>query len=381
MDAGAEFLVPSSERAIFLLTVPPKSLRNHDHSCIQVQRVVSEIESDKDLRIKPIFNLEHHRLFTTKIIELIHGDAKIAEFHPMKAQREDRTNGQSVTSKIVRPRAFSLDNSVGGYGGRITVSRSFPGLHTDINVSGSEEEGLFRFRNGGTMDTIWRKSKVGTTVDWTIERTGKINKTDNSHHTVPTNTSIGQDRRSSPEPSHEATLAIDSFPMIRRTKTDHTMTSQYTTAFENESQLSCMTSSPQMSEQDLGQAVTMPSVSILSSYPMPHLSLEFSELESLVATTGSVSTQDEQMYQLLLCALWLAWCSPDLLHEPDQHRTIDHDTDESDLNSPSLKQSLRTAMSPGDESRRLSIMTNKSEGAANRRKKSKFIQRIARICG
>lgn len=388
MDDESGLLVPSADRAIFLLTVPPKSFRNHEHRCVQVQRVVQESDQNEGLRIKPVFNLEYHRLFPVRIIELEHDDAKIAEFYPTRSTREDRDSVHLVAPKIVRPRAFSLDNRTGGSGGKIVISKAFRGLAEDITVIGSEIDGIFKFESISGPTIIWRKSKTGSNVEWTLQ-TPDANEISDAILTV-----MPQQLPAIQQPSNEdpelnmpyATQARRSGPpALRRAKTNFTMASQYTTAFANESQLSGLTSSPQLSDCDLARVSQGEELTVLCSYPVPHLSLSLRHLESLASPRGSISGHEHQLDKLLLCILWLTWCSPDLLCDPDQYRVTEGDgTLVTDQELQSVDQNIRTEINrPTErrESRLPSIGTSKSDDTKHERKRPGIMKRIARICG
>lgn len=374
-------LIPSDDRAIFLLTMPPRSFRNHDHKCIQIQRVV-RVEGVTDLRIKPIFNLEYHRLFATSIIELEDDDAKIAEFHPTRPQHI-----LPVAPKGLRSRAFSIENKNGENGGRITFQKNFHGLNGDITVVGSEAEGLFRFESPGTEDLVWRLDRSGQTVEWKLQSADHLALVHPKDQEDQTHSFSGHPNHHLGSPvhgPHDLTGAELSAPVFRRTKTNLTTASQYTTAFANESQLSGLTTSPQMSQTDLITADRQGSdATVLSSLPVPHIKLELSQLDT---ADRSMTRQDQQIYRILICALWLTWCSPELLNDPEQQNRviapIDQGVSESETrsdNSPT-HDAAKTGTFDRKYSRRGSRDTAKSDETVTNTKKG-LMQRLARVCG
>lgn len=238
-------LRPGPDRAIYLLTTPPKALSLDHHKTIQLQKIVpdttvkagtanksrgdtgvtSAAAQPAALRIRPILNLEYHRLFTTRVVELEDDDVRICEFHatksgaapklpappppPLSTSAAATTGSQSAPAKgkdghahlhlhsalMRRHRPITLEDRNGAYGGTVTTTDKGGGSGTgadsgvtdgtgarapglgherryNMAVIGSERTGLFLFQMEDGLALTWRKEESeenpGTFV-WVLE--------------------------------------------------------------------------------------------------------------------------------------------------------------------------------------------------------------------
>lgn len=373
-------LTPTADRAIFLLTIPPKSLFHDQHRCVQLQRVVHQSESS-GLRIRPIFNLEYHKMFATRVIELEDDDAKVAEFHPLRGHQDEAETGLRLKNNSVRrrSRAFSIEGKSGSLGGNITSQAKHMGLG-DMTVVGSEKLGHFTFSLTDDHVYEWRKVSTSEATKWILL------------NSPPTDTARNSSQASA-RTSYEFRHRPD---RLARTGTSLTLASQYTTHFNNESQLSGLTSSPQadprdqVSSQDRSDRSNdseARSRAVLAVSPVPHVKINLLH-NSPRHSMHDITKQNDEIYRLLLCVLWITWSSPDFVFEPPEtQQQLQANLRASPVEDLTLvdrhsKSGLSKATSDYSfERRRKSKDAGMPTAKASQNKKPGLFSKIAKICG
>lgn len=327
VSADHDNLMPTEDKAVFLLVMPPRSLRHKDQPRhIQIQRIVQQKRNASGgFRIKPIFNLETHRFQATKIIELEDKDATVAEFHPAKSIADEPSSARgSSDANHKRRRARSIEHKTGAFGGRIKSEKNSLGL-VDMTVIGSEERGSFLFQCSDGQALSWQKETLPDGSCWTLKSSlGGSHIMDERglaalESRVAANTSENAKSERSHEPVSQVSRQLHSHYPITRTNTSATLASQYTTEFVNESQLSGLTNSPQLSgrhglpirqhdgrlssdfdselDEDEENRTT------LSTYPQPHLSVVLPANPDRKTSMHQITLDQYKMHRILLCGL------------------------------------------------------------------------------
>lgn len=408
----AERLVPSSEKAVFLIAVPPKSFRHDQHKCLQLQRIIHHSTESSGLRIRPIFNLEYHRLFATRIIELEHDDVKVAEFHPRKvsykhgrrgSEGDNRVSTNGAEPKPRRHRAFSIDNKAGANGGRISTHTSYRGL-CEMTVTGSERDGHFHFQAIDGHSLSWTRLVDAPGCQWKLDREDSREGDGSETETLHLPTNLLHDQASSlplppsktaadrPRTSYEFLKDRLDVPLtpprIARTKTAATMGSQYTTNFANESQLSGLTNSPGIDEllpppkeeEDGNHGTTE---TILSSLPLPHLSVGLLDHDRPRASMREIRESEDRLYRTLLTALWLTWAS-DIVHDATTTTTTAADAPESPNTLAMADRQSRHGRSealPSPSPVKDAPTAAAAPDAVKKKRRGGLLGLIARVCG
>lgn len=255
---NSKVLSPPPGTTVYLLTAPPRAPTRDHHRTIQIQKVIPG--ENNTSRIRPILNLETHRLFAPRVIEMETDDVKICEFQPSKPRSTKTNTG--------RARTLSIDEKSGSFGGKVTSTKDSNGIY-DMTVIGSEGEGLFLFQLRDNSSLTWRRTGTTWFLD-DLHAASVLPATSQRHEEVV----VGDGER---------------LPLPRRQTGD----SLYTIHFENESQLSNIGGSIDIAVQTNGP---VPQGS-LTALPIPHLQL---------------LNEPGKPYPMLISALWIAHCSRDI---------------------------------------------------------------------
>lgn len=326
-------LLPTLGSDVYLLVRPPRNIRHDSHKTIQIQQVVTSTDdSGNDVtRIRPILNLEYHRLFHTRIIELECSDSKIAELIPSRGGTISGRDRNRDGGTRMKSRGSISGPLAGRNGGSIKTASGArqPGAY-DMTITGSESQGEMSF-SWRDEPLTWRKADEGgwkldsaevrfgahvagsrsrTSYEWTGTKHSSAhspshhhNHNLNHHHQQPLSTTVN----------------CSTTPTLSRVGTE---SSQYTTMFENESLLSQATHTPTIGTRgpslDLGNGFETldekqednRGETYISDHPLPHLRV-FHPPKAQAA-----------LYRILISALWLAWSCTGIVAAGDDEDTL-----------------------------------------------------------